>query len=65
MHSLAAGHYRRTVIAVIDLIVCCRERIDIEAVCVQKICEFLAAIQVQRFSKPELSPDLEQSLDHF
>ena len=65
MHAFTAGHHRRTVIAVIDLIVCRRERIDIEAICVQEIGKFLATVQVQRFAEPELSSDLEQSLDNF
>ena len=65
MEPFAARHDRRSVVAVIYLFVGRGESVDIEPVSIEKICQLLTTLQVDRFSEPKLGTNLKKALNYF
>ena len=65
MEIVTARHHRRGKIVVIDLVVLCREGVNIKTVSVEKIRQLLRPVQIKRLGVTEFGPNFEQSLYYF
>ena len=65
MEPFAARYDRRSVVAVIYLLVGRGESVDVEPVSIQKICQLLAPFQIDGFSEPKLGTNLKKALNYF